>query len=425
MAYTLGIVLFAFGILLSVCLHEAGHMGTAKAFGMKVTKYFAGFGPTLWSFRRGETEYGLKAIPAGGFVKIVGMTPLDDDIDPGDEPRAFWRKPLWQRTVVLAAGSITHFILGFALLWVTAFAVGVPNTKDSPGARAEIGQVFPCVVVEYDTEKLQQRDCAAGDPRSPAAAAGLREGDIVTKVDGKPVSQWQALVDKVRDAGQSTVTLTYRRDGTERTAKVDLIQSERPKFDEKKNRYLINPETGKVKPEDLEKVGTMGVAAQPEITFGPVESVGIAGQYTGMVFTGTFTAIKKFPEKVPKLFDALAGEKRDAETPISVVGASRLGGEAAEAGIWPFFFFMLASLNVFIGIFNLIPLLPLDGGHIAIAWFEKVRSWIAAKRGRPDPGRVDYTKLMPITYAVILVFGGISLLTIVTDIVNPISILTP
>jgi membrane-associated protease RseP (regulator of RpoE activity) len=425
MAYTLGIVLFAFGILLSVCLHEAGHMGTAKAFGMKVTKYFAGFGPTLWSFRRGETEYGLKAIPAGGFVKIVGMTPLDDDIDPGDEPRAFWRKPLWQRTVVLAAGSITHFILGFALLWVTAFAVGVPNTKDSPGARAEIGQVFPCVVVEYDTEKLQQRDCAAGDPRSPAAAAGLREGDIVTKVDGKPVSQWQALVDKVRDAGQSTVTLTYRRGGTERTAKVDLIQSERPKFDEKKNRYLINPETGKVKPEDLEKVGTMGVAAQPEITFGPVESVGIAGQYTGMVFTGTFTAIKKFPEKVPKLFDALAGEKRDAETPISVVGASRLGGEAAEAGIWPFFFFMLASLNVFIGIFNLIPLLPLDGGHIAIAWFEKVRSWIAAKRGRPDPGRVDYTKLMPITYAVILVFGGISLLTIVTDIVNPISILTP
>ena len=128
---------------------------------------------------------------------------------------------------------------------------------------------------------------------------------------------------------------------------------------------------------------------------------------------------------MPKLIDALSGEKRDPETPISVVGASRLGGEAAEAGIWPFFFFMLASLNVFIGIFNLIPLLPLDGGHIAIAWFEKVRSWFAAKRGRPDPGRVDYTKLMPLTYVVILVFGGISLLTIVTDIVNPISILSP
>ena len=156
----------------------------------------------------------------------------------------------------------------------------------------------------------------------------------------------------------------------------------------------------------------MGVVKQPTITVGPVEGIGAAGHYTGQVFVGTFTAIKKFPEKVPKLFDALAGEKRDAETPISVVGASRLGGEAAEAGIWPFFFFLLAGLNIFIGIFNLVPLLPLDGGHIAIAWFERVRSWFAAKRGRPDPGRVDYTKLMPVTYVVILIFGGISLLTL-------------
>jgi membrane-associated protease RseP (regulator of RpoE activity) len=426
MAYTLGIVLFALGILFSVLLHEAGHMGTAKAFGMKVTKYFAGFGPTLWSFRRGETEYGVKAIPAGGFVKIVGMTPLDDDVEPADAQRAFWRKPLWQRTVVLSAGSITHFILGFALLWFTAFAVGVPNQTESPGARAEIGQVLPCVIVEYDTTRAEQRsDCRPGDVTSPAKAAGLADGDVVTKVDGVPVATWEALVEKVRAAGAAPVNLTYQRDGEERTARVDLVQSERPKFDEKEDRYLIDPETGKVRPEDLEKVGTMGVMAQPTITFGAVESVGIAGDYTGTVFTGTFTAIKKFPEKVPKLFDALAGEKRDAETPISVVGASRLGGEAVEAGIWPFFFFMLASLNVFIGIFNLIPLLPLDGGHIAIAWYERVRSWFAAKRGRPDPGRVDYTKLMPITYAVILVFGGISLLTIVTDIVNPISILAP
>jgi membrane-associated protease RseP (regulator of RpoE activity) len=124
---------------------------------------------------------------------------------------------------------------------------------------------------------------------------------------------------------------------------------------------------------------------------------------------------------VPKLIDALTGEKRDPETPISVYGASRLGGEAAEAGVLVRFLILLASLNVFIGVFNLFPLLPLDGGHIAIAWYERARSWIAAKRGKPDPGRVDYTKLMPVTYAVILIFGGISLLTIATDIVNPIS----
>src|SRR3954449_7148783 len=127
MAFTLGIVLFAFGIFFSVCLHEAGHMGTAKAFGMKVTRYFAGFGPTLFSFRRGETEYGIKAIPAGGFVKIVGMTPQDDDVEPGDEARAMWRFPVWKRTIVLSAGSVTHFILGFVILWVTLAFVAIPN----------------------------------------------------------------------------------------------------------------------------------------------------------------------------------------------------------------------------------------------------------------------------------------------------------
>jgi membrane-associated protease RseP (regulator of RpoE activity) len=426
MAYTLGIVLFAFGILFSICLHEAGHMGTAKAFGMKVTKYFAGFGPTLWSVKRGETEYGLKAIPAGGFVKIVGMTPLDDDVEVADEHRAFWRKPLWQRTVVLSAGSITHFILGFALLWFTAFAVGVPNGEGLPGARAEIGTISQCVIVKWDTSKVEQRsDCRPGDPASPAKQAGLRPGDVVTAVDGAPVGNFQALIEKIRPAHEDSVAITYRRDGVERTARLDLVQSERPKFDKKTKQLLVDPETGKVKPENLEQVGTMGVTPQPDITFGAFDSIGIAGEHTSAIFTGTFTAIKKFPEKVPKLIDALAGEKRDADTPISVVGASRLGGEAVEAGIWPFFFMLLAGLNIFIGIFNLIPLLPLDGGHIAIAWFEKARSWIAARRGRPDPGRVDYTKLMPVTYVVILVFGGVSLLTIVTDIVNPISFLTP
>ena len=147
MAYLLGVVLFALAIFISVCLHEAGHMGTAKAFGMKVTRYFAGFGPTLWSFRRGETEYGLKAIPLGGFVKIVGMTPQDDDVAPADQPRAMWRYPLWKRTVVMSAGSATHFVLGFVVLWLTLFLVGVPNPEalDITRQPATIS-VAPCVV---------------------------------------------------------------------------------------------------------------------------------------------------------------------------------------------------------------------------------------------------------------------------------------
>jgi membrane-associated protease RseP (regulator of RpoE activity) len=426
MAYTLGLVLFAVGILFSVCLHEAGHMGTAKAFGMKVTKYFAGFGPTLWSFTRGETEYGVKAIPAGGFVKIVGMTPLDDDVTPEDEPRAFWRKPLWQRTIVLSAGSITHFILGFLLLWTTAVFVGLPNQPGAPAARAEIGEVTRCVVVKYEPGRSGlANDCRAGDPVSPASTAGLRPGDVVTRVDGSPVADWEAFVTTIRGSGDRKVTLTYTRDGDERTAAVPLVLAERPKFDKKTGSYKVDRKTGAAKPEDLEKVGAMGVSPQSTITVGAIDGLGVAGQYSGQIVTGTFTALKKFPEKIPKLFDALAGNKRDAETPISVVGASRLGGEAAENGVWPAFFLLLASLNVFIGIFNLFPLLPLDGGHIAIAWFERVRSAFAARRGRPDPGRVDYTKLMPLTYAVIILFGGISLLTIATDIVNPVSIFAP
>src|SRR4051794_33943931 len=132
MAYLLGVVLFALAIFVSVCLHEAGHMVTAKAFGMKVTRYFAGFGPTLWSFRRGETEYGLKGIPLGGFVKIVGMTPQDDDVAPEDEPRAMWRSPPWKRTLLMSAGAVTPLIFGFVVLWVTPVFVGGPKSPVHP-----------------------------------------------------------------------------------------------------------------------------------------------------------------------------------------------------------------------------------------------------------------------------------------------------
>lgn len=415
--FVIGVVLFALGILFSVCLHEAGHMLTAKSFGMKVTRYFVGFGPTLFSFRRGETEYGLKAIPAGGFVKITGMTPQDDDVEPHEKHRAFWSKPVWQKTIVLAAGSITHFILGFILLWVTAVFVGIPNQPGAPSARAEIGEVAKCVE-SFDVAKARYTSCRAGDPESPAYKAGLRSGDIITAVNGSAVKDWKEMGEALR-ADKENVSLTVERDGDTKTFTVTPVEVARPKPDATENKQ------GGVDQKDMQKTRVIGIGLQPTITVGAVSGVAVATDYTGKIFTGTFTALKKFPEKVPKLVDALMGEERDPETPVSVVGASVIGGEAAKAGLWPVFFFLLASLNIFIGIFNLFPLLPLDGGHIAIAWFERVRSWWAAKRGRPDPGRVNYEKLMPITYAVIIIFGGISLLTIATDIVNPISLYGP
>lgn len=415
MAYTGGIVLFALGILISVALHEAGHMWSARAFGMKVTRFFIGFGPTLFSFRRKETEYGLKAIPAGAFVSIVGMTPLDE-VDPADEPRVFWKRPVWKRTIVLSAGSITHFILGMVLLWVTAVFVGLPNPDraayDANKEPAVLGAVNQCVPPTPDSYSC---DVAKGDPRSPAAVAGLKAGDRITAFNGVSTPTYGELVALVRKSPAGAVPLTYVRGGQTETTTITVIR---------RNLDISTTDTPNV-----QEVGFLGVSpkdsdAPVTVTYGPIDGIGQATGYAGQIFAGTFQAIANFPEKIPKLWDALMGQERDPETPVSVVGASRIGGEVVERGVWPIFFLLLANLNFFIGVFNLFPLLPLDGGHIAIAWFEKVRSWWAAKRGKPDPGRVDYTKLLPITYAVVLIFGGITLLTVATDIVNPITLTT-
>jgi membrane-associated protease RseP (regulator of RpoE activity) len=405
MAYALGIVLFAVAILVSVCLHEAGHMLTAKGFGMKVTKYFAGFGPTLWSFKRGETEYGVKAIPLGGFVKIVGMTPQDEDVAPEDEKRAMWRFPVWKRTVVLSAGSITHFILGFILLWITASFVGMPNPALADPQPAVI-TVQPCVIPTTEVRK-----CRADDPVSPAAKAGLQTGDKIVKVEGTTISTWEDLLVTLRNTKPGPASVLVERGGVvQPVVTVDLAEVER-----------VATTGGKT-----EKRAALGVGFKNtlplEVTYGPAEGFTKSIGYTGDAFVGTWTAMKKVPEKLPKLWAALSGQKRDPETPISVVGASRLGGETVAQDQWSLFLLILASLNFFVGVFNLLPLLPLDGGHIAIAWFERARTWLYGKLSRPDPGRVDYYKLMPLTYVVILVFGGFTLLTVAADIVNPITI---
>ncbi|WP_460496280.1 M50 family metallopeptidase [Glycomyces tarimensis] len=416
MAYTTGIILFALAILISVSLHEFGHMLTAKAFKMKVTRYFVGFGPTLWSFRRGETEYGLKGIPLGGFVKIVGMTPLEEEeeeLDEKDKKRVFWRKPLWQRTVVLAAGSVTHFILAFAVLWILVSFVGVVNPE-----RAEALEQSQETSVVNVAECIPPADadvdftCSDADQPSPAHEAGMRDGDRITAVAGQAVTDWESLLDAVSglEPGEP-VEVTVERDGTE-------------------HELQVTPYAAEVRREDgsTETVARLGVSVYLDpsipttVTAGPIEGIGETAAYTGDMFRETFIALGRLPSKIPPLWDSIMGGERADDTPVSVVGASRLGGEMVQYDQWAMFFMLLVVLNYFIGIFNLLPLLPMDGGHIAIAWFEKVRSWFAAKRGRPDPGRVDYLKLMPLTYAVIILLGGFMLLTITADIVNPITI---
>jgi membrane-associated protease RseP (regulator of RpoE activity) len=417
MLKVLGIVLFALLILASVCLHEAGHMLTAKAFGMKVTRYFVGFGTTLWSFRRGETEYGVKAIPLGGFVKIVGMTPQDDDVAPADERRAMWRYPVWKRTLVMAAGSFTHFVIGFLLLWIVVSFVGITNPKwekflssdeATINASAPYVAVASCVPVNADGSQC--------DPSiAPAKKAGLASGDKITAINSTAIANYGQLVNAIRGATSPNATITYEHDGQTRTATLALAPVKRAP---------LNDATGT--PQNTYALGvspSLPANVPFSVTYGPLDGVGHAGALTGSTFAGIGAALKNLPGKVPGLLHALSGQPRDPNGPISVVGASELGGQTVALGQWGVFLLLGAALNFFVGVLNLVPLLPLDGGHIAIAWYEKVRSWFARKRRKPEPARVDYYKLVPITNAVIVILGAFSVLTILADIINPINIL--
>jgi membrane-associated protease RseP (regulator of RpoE activity) len=397
--FVLGVVLFAVGIGISIALHEAGHMYSAKAFGMKVRRYFIGFGPTLFSFRRGETEYGLKLIPAGGFCDIAGMTALEELPDPQDRKRAFFRFPTWKRVVVLSAGSLTHFALGIVLIYVMAVSTGLPNLDRAP-TPAVVAEVSQCIAARADGS------CQPGSP-APAKDAGLQPGDRVLAVAGTPVRDFSELVTAIQNRSGPT-EFRLERDGQQRTALIDVA------------RVPVSALGG----QGDKPVGAIGVKAQRSadaamLQYSPIDALGETFTFTGTMFVNTWEGVQQLPQKVPLLLDRIAGEDRP-DSPISVVGASVLGGDAVDLGAWAFFLFLLAALNLFVGVFNLLPLLPLDGGHIAVNVYEGVRNAARRAFGRPNGPPVDYNRLMPLTYAVVIVFIGISVLTITADIINPI-----
>jgi len=399
-SYIIGVVLFALGICVSVALHEAGHMVTAKAFGMKVRRYFVGFGPTVFSWRRGETEYGLKWIPLGGFCDIAGMTALDE-VTPDEAPRAMWRFKTWKRTVVMSAGSVTHFILGFVVLYLMAVTMGLPNL--APADPSPVLASTSCARTATTEAQAKDTTCPQGAAR-PAEAAGLRAGDKVLAVGGKPVATWQAMLAAVQATSGPTVFAVQRGD-QQLWLVVDV------------------PKVQRWSSSGVREVGMIGASpVVPAITtqYGPVAAIGATFSFTGTMFAETAQRLIQFPERIPAVVTAIFGGERDPNTPVSVVGASRIGGEAVEQGIWVLFFFLLASLNFFIGVFNLLPLLPLDGGHIAVVWYERVRDWIRGLRGKAAGGPVDYTKLSGITMVLVLIGGAVTLLTVTADIVNPI-----
>ncbi len=404
MMFVIGIVLFALAILVSVALHECGHMWVARATGMKVRRYFVGFGPTLWSTRRpnrlGDTEYGVKAVPLGGFCDIAGMTSVEE-LEPEESRYAMFRQKTWKRAAVLAAGPGMNFLIGLVLIYAIAVVWGLPNLH--PPKQAVVGETS-CVAPEVSKGELGQ--CTGA---GPAAQAGIRAGDVVVRVGDTDVSNFEDMAAAVRKTS-GPVPITVERDGTRFTTVVDVTST---------RRWVAGDNGSQPAPTT---VGAIGVTAAQ---FGPTQYNPVSAVPATFVFTGELgvelgKSMAAIPTKVGALVHAIGGGKRDPETPISVVGASIIGGDTVDHGLWVAFWFFLAQLNFVLGAINLVPLLPFDGGHIAIAVYEKIRNIIRTARGRVAAAPVNYLKLMPATYVVLVVVVGYMLLTVTADLVNPI-----
>ena len=392
----LGWVIFILALCFSITAHEFGHFATAKKFGMKVTQFFVGVGPTIWSTVRGDTEYGVKAFPVMGYVKIAGMTSVDE-VDPADEPRSFRRHPAWQRLIVMFAGSFMHFVLAFVLLFLLAAAIGLDNNNTT-----QLGPVSACVPA--NAKAFDSGTCTAADASSPAKAAGLKAGDKVVSFDGKPVSTWTALGNDIRDTpAHRTVPVVIIRNGTRMTLHVTLAA-----VSGRSGSYLGIAETNVFQ------------------RYNPVRSVTYAGSMVGQVLTGSAKEIGSLPSAIPHLFAKNRASQPGGQV-TSLVGAGEITGSVVSANVgWQvkleYVLLIMASLNIFVGAFNLVPLLPLDGGHIAVIVFERIRAWFARLRGRPDPGLVDMTKLVPFTVSVVVVLIFFMLTLILADVVNPIGL---
>lgn len=395
----LGALLFVVALLISIVLHEAGHMVCARWSGGKVTEFFVGFGTRLWSFRRGETEYGIKAIPAGGYVKIVGMTDLDE-IEPGDEDRALKNKPARMRLLTLSAGSLTHFLIALVLLFLSPMLFGVQKADSA----AKVGNVAACLTAAGAPDD----GCGPGSAKSPAARAGLATGDLITSVNGKHVANFDQLtvaLHRLPANEQSTIAYTDPHGAQHTTTIVPVgVKS-------------VTYPDGHTAPGSLVGLGQFGYVQH----YNPVSAAAYSGRQFGSAVVGTFKGIGSIPAAIPKLFTSTVDHtQRSASSPVGVVGMAQLSGSIIGEAGFSGFFALVAVINVFIGIFNLLPILPLDGGHVAVLLYEEARKRVYRLLRRPVPGRVDLNKLMPVAYAFLLVFVGLTLLLLAADITNPI-----
>ncbi|MDQ3878387.1 MAG: site-2 protease family protein [Actinomycetota bacterium] len=391
---SLGIIIFVVAILLVVMIHESGHFLVAKAFDFKATKFFLGFGPTLWSFTKGETEYGVKAIPAGGFVKIVGMNPYEE-VPPEDEERSYPNKPRWQRALVLVAGSGTHFIVAFLILWITAMTLGYPTG----GASNKILEV--------------QRELD-GKPTA-AALNGFQPGDTIVGVGNDTHDSWGQIRSYIRAHPNDAGTFTVEHDGDTRTVTVTLGSA----LFRGTDIVAYAPPGGELRaPRKGETLkGFLGVNPEPE--YG-VFSVGggfvDAGARTWDLTTNSVVGIGRVFSMVfgGELWHQITTPQATTDTrdsPLGLVGAAQIAGQSVQKGRYLDLIALIVGFTVFVGLMNLLPLPPLDGGHLAVLVFERITN-----------RTVDMRKLIPLAAAVISFFVLLFVAVLYLNIAHPIKL---
>ena len=490
--YIVGIILFLIGISISIALHELGHLTPAKKFGVKVTHYMVGFGPTLFSFRRGETEYGIKAFPLGGFIAMPGMYPPEEatkarhegavaaqkggsasgvaddaadggvdgttgrlgegsddgdaaplrrdrkkrkgrlfedtmadarefsnqEIEPGEEHRTFYALSVPKRLVVMFSGPLVNLVLGILIMGISLLGIGVitPTTT--------VQTVVECAVPASEAAQRpasEQNTCRDDDQLTPAWEAGIKPGDEITAIAGTETKDWDQLSSVIKDHAGERVDVDFIRDGKAQTVTVPIIATERPKVDEN-GKALLKPDGSP----QTETQGFFGVGPVQERQSLPL------GEFPGAVWdqvSGVFHAIITLPVKLVDIGEVAIGTKdRDAEGLVGMVGVGRIAGEIvstdqidvvdkAQMGLG-----MLGSLNIFLFAFNMIPLLPLDGGHIAVGLYEGARRRINRWRGRGLVGPFDTAKLLPLTYVCIGLMLCMTALLVYVDLVKPITL---